>query len=240
MRSLWIIISTLAIANLLGIGAFVGWLAATDRLSKDRMTKIREMLAKTNAQERADVAASEAAQAEAAKAAAAEAKMRVPPESSPDAMVRTTEADELAALRLARTRDEVRQMQQQLDARQWTLDREREQLEADKKALEAKTTEVARTLGSEQFKQALASLEAQKPADARKVLQALIDQQRVDQAVLYLSAMTERARARILAEFIKADKALAASLLEQLRTRGITGEASSAPPAAPVPVGSGG
>lgn len=240
MRSLWIIVSTLAIANLLGIGVFIGWLAATDRLSKDRMTKIREVLAKTNAQERAEAAAAQAAAAEVAKSAAAEAKMRVPPESSPDAMVRTSEADELAALRLARTRDEVRQMQQQLDARQWTLERERKQLEAEKKALEAKTTEVARTLGSEQFKQALASLEAQKPADARKVLQALIDQQRVEQAVLYLSAMSERARSRILAEFIKADQALAASLLEQLRTRGIAGEATPAQPASPAPVGSSG
>ena len=73
----------------------------------------------------------------------------------------------------------------------------------------------------------MAALEAQQPADGRKVLQALIDTGQLDQVITYLAAMAEKSRSRILGEFIKTDDRLAAQLLEQLRTRGV-----EAPPAA--------
>ncbi len=74
----------------------------------------------------------------------------------------------------------------------------------------------------EQFKLALGTLESQKPKDAYNVLKALIDNQKPDDAVGYLAAMSDRARSKIVAEFIKVDDKLAAGLLEQLRHRGVT------------------
>lgn len=221
MRSLWIILSTIAVANLLGLAAFVGYLAGTDRLSADRLTRIREMLSTTVSAEK-DAQAKADADAKASEAKAAdEAKMRIPPESSTEALTRTRDEDELSVQRLVRLREEVRQLQDQLASRQSALDRQRAELDAREKALAQKAGQVADTTGSEQFKQALASLEAQKPAEARKVLQALIDVKNTEQAVSYLASMQERTRAKVLAEFIKTDQALAADLLERLRTRGL-------------------
>jgi hypothetical protein len=47
--------------------------------------------------------------------------------------------------------------------------------------------------------------------------------------VKYLSAMEERARNRVLAEFVKADPKLAAELLEVIRQRGGATAAAGAP-----------
>lgn len=236
MRSLWIILSTLAIANLLGIAGFVGWLGLTGRLSGERMVRIREMLVKTIAEEKAQLAAEDEARKQEEAKAAADAKMRVPPESSTEALSRVRDEDDLAVQRLARTREEIRQMQVLLDARQAALDRDKAELAAAQKALEAKKTETVTTLGAEQFRQALGALEAQKPADARKVLQAMIDEGRKDNAVTYLAAMTERARSRIVTEFIKSDQKLAAQLLEELRTRGLESKAPAGAAASSGPV----
>lgn len=228
MKALWIIISTLAIANLLGVAGFVGFLVSTDRLSGPRVQKIREMLSKTTAQEAAEAATEAAKVAEQEKVDAAAKKMAIKPETAQDAIDRVRESDEMTVQRIARLQAEVRQLQEQLDRRQAAIDVDKAAVEAEKKRLAAKQTEVARTLGTEQFKQALASLEAQKPAEAKKVLQALIDQKQTDQAVQYLSAMGERGRNKILGEFIKSDERLAADLLERLRTRGIEGQSSTA------------
>lgn len=229
MRSLWIIISTLAIANLVGILGFVGWLAATDRLTGARVMQVRALLSKTAAQQHAEAQAAEEERQRQASQAAQEAKMRVPPEPSADAMQRVRDEDELTALRRARSLDEVKQMQAQLDARQAALDQQRTELEAARKQLAAQAGAGARKVQDGQFKQALAALEAQRPADARKVLQALWDQQQGDQVVAYLAAMGERARSRIMAEFIKSDEKLAARLLEQLRTHGVGTGGAGAP-----------
>ena len=47
MKTLWTIVSLIAVMNILAIGGLVGWLKATDRLNKDRLTTIRQTLAKT-------------------------------------------------------------------------------------------------------------------------------------------------------------------------------------------------
>lgn len=236
MRSIWIIISTLAIANLLGIAGFVGWLAATDRLGGGRVGRIRELLVKTVAQEKAEQAEAEAVAKTNQAKAEQDAKMKIPPEGSSEAISRVRDQDDLMAARLARTREELKQLQQQLDARQAALERDKAALADAQKRLDAKLAEAATTMGSEQFKQALAALEAQKPAEARKVLQSLIDLKQTDQAVQYLAAMSERGRSRIIGEFIKSDQKLAAQLLEQLRTRGLE---PATPPTQPATAGSG-
>ena len=47
MKTLWMMISTIAVANLLAICVFAGWLYSTDRLNLARMQQIRVLLAQT-------------------------------------------------------------------------------------------------------------------------------------------------------------------------------------------------
>ena len=51
MKRIWMIVSTLAIANMLAVIGLLAWLHTSDRLSKDRLQSIRSMLAVTHAQE---------------------------------------------------------------------------------------------------------------------------------------------------------------------------------------------
>src|ERR1043165_2032649 len=71
MKFLWNLLAVLAIANVLGLLAFVGWLRSSDRLDRERLHEIRTVLTKTVAQRKAEDAAV-VAKAEQDKAAAAE------------------------------------------------------------------------------------------------------------------------------------------------------------------------
>src|SRR5690606_17276172 len=76
MKTIWSIVSALAVGHLLAIAGFCGWLVATERLDMDRVQVIRELVQETIPQQQAreqaerDLAESEAA-AEAARLAEA-------------------------------------------------------------------------------------------------------------------------------------------------------------------------
>lgn len=226
MKRVWNIVAAIAVANLLGLVGFMLWLKATDRLNGERVTKVRAMLSETITLENKRLAEEKAKADAEAKEKAAKAKLAGLPESAADQIERQREADEIRQQTILRLREEV----QQLKA---TLTRQEEQIAQDKaaladaeKRLSAREAELTKGVGSASFKAALASLESQKPAAARQVLQAMIDEQKRDEAVAYLAAMGDRARSKVIAEFIKSDQKLAADLLEQLRTRGIQASAS--------------
>lgn len=218
MRTTWTIISVLAVAHLLALAAFTGWLVADGRLNGDRLERIRQMLRERaiDEQARLDAEASERAATEAAAAAAA--KMRgIPIPAS--ALI---EEDQAAAayaqqvgLRHTRTIEDLRRT---LWRERDDLDREWERLRAEQAEFEMYLARLSQTTGAEQFKKALETLEGQKPADAAAWLQSLLGAGKMDEVVSYLNEMEERARNRVFAEF---DPALAADLLERLRTRGV-------------------
>jgi len=52
-RSLRTIITTLAIADILALAGFVGWLKMSDRLDMDRLEQVRSLFAETRAQQQA-------------------------------------------------------------------------------------------------------------------------------------------------------------------------------------------
>jgi len=94
--------------------------------------------------------------------------------------------------------------------------------------MDKKVLAIAELEGSEMFKKALATYEGLKPAASASMLLQLmrpgggtgaLDNAGADQAVAYLNAMEDRTRTKIIAEFQKQDPALAAELLERLRTR---------------------
>jgi hypothetical protein len=245
MKKIWNIVAVLAIANLLAIGGFVGWLAATDRLNMDRLRLLRETLKPTVAEQNAMEAKATVEAEVKAKAAAEAARRGGVPESSGQKIEDRRQTQDLLDQQLVRMKEEARQLKEQIQSKQQELDRQSATLEAARREFDQRQAEWKQLSQDEQFQQAVGVLEAQKPADAAKVLTAILDTpplpQNADNAaparnkrdivIRYLAAMADRTRAKIMAEFIKTDEKLAADLLEDLRKRGAetTAAASAAP-----------
>jgi hypothetical protein len=221
MRSIWTIVATLAIANLLAIAGVLAWLGTSDRLSGARIQQIRDVLRVPLAEERARAAAEQAAAEQRDREAAEAQRLAQPPESAATRIARQEEAEQVHLQRVLRREQEQKALRDSLDRDRALLEEQRRAFAAEKKAFEDYRRRLADTEGQEQFRRALVTLEGQKPRDAKEVLHALIRESRTEQAVSYLSAMDDRVRSKVIAEFVKDDGALAADLLERLRTRGV-------------------
>ena len=92
IRTIWTVVTTLALANLLAIAGFGLWLGVSGRLSEDRVERLRVMFQDTVAEEgeRLEAEAEEAKQAEAALLDAANAKL--PPISAEDRLALAAES----------------------------------------------------------------------------------------------------------------------------------------------------
>ncbi|MCC6321601.1 MAG: hypothetical protein IT438_09235 [Phycisphaerales bacterium] len=227
MKRLWMMISTLAIANVLAIGGLLGWLHFTDRLSRDRFESVRQMLKVTLTQEAKDKA-DDAAAAEAAKVKAdADAKAAAPPETAADRIVERQLQSEKELQQVRRKQQELENLKGFVLRQIADLEQREAQLQKQRAAFEAERKRIAETEATEQFKSALATLESQRPRDARLMLAALMTSNQTDQVVSYLARMDEGKRGKVIAEFVKDQPAVAADLLERIRTRG---QVASVPP----------
>src|SRR5690242_2780892 len=111
MKSLWTVVSVLALANLLMLGGFVGWLASTGRLNRDRADAVRALFAKTVEEEAAVKAEADAAAGEKAKADAAAAKLALPPVAAAERIRETQDAAELSGQSRHRLESDIRSLQ---------------------------------------------------------------------------------------------------------------------------------
>lgn len=224
MKTLITAIAVIAIANLLALLGFAGWLVGTDRVDRARLEKIREMFSQTVAAQTAREAA-EQARIEADRNAAEQAKKDArPPMTATEQLAVRVEATEIDRQRAERLRREITDLQKSLAERDAQLEKQKAILAKDKAEFEKMRKEVAAAESSEQFKKTLTTLEGLKPDQAKKTLKELMTTdpaKGVDQVVSYLNAMEDRARTKVVAEFIKEDPKVAADLLERLRVRGV-------------------
>ncbi|MGD9692778.1 MAG: hypothetical protein AB7G17_05740 [Phycisphaerales bacterium] len=224
MRTIWTILSVVAVANLLGFGAFLGWLGATGRLNGERVGEIREMLRETVAEQKAREQ-KEAEAAEAARLAAEEeARKKEAPLSASESLQIAGQSDELRRQALERMRRESEDLRRTLSRERDEVDKALARLGEERAAFDEMRKRIAEQEGSEQFEKALRLYESLKPDQAKAAMQALIDKGEIEQVVSYLNAMQARSATKVLAEFT--DPMVAADLLERLRTRGL--EARSA------------
>ncbi|MFG0259849.1 MAG: hypothetical protein ACF8LK_05795 [Phycisphaerales bacterium JB041] len=249
MKRILTALSVLAIINLLGIAGAVGWLLATQRLSKERLDAVREILHQTIPQEQAAKdAAAAAAEAEAEAAGEGTDPVGIDrseplPPNPPVPAERLVaiqrdgaQADEFRAQRAEREGSVLSQTTTQVFRQ---LDRERKEFEAERDRFERRKAGIAAMQGDEQFQAALSVLTSVKPADAQAMLQEIIegragslsvddpaDLTGMDRAVAYLDEIEEMVRGKIMAEFVKESPTVAAELLERLRTFGLMAEAT--------------
>lgn len=218
IKSIWTIITTVALANLLAIIGVVVWLKASDRLNGDRVEEIRTLFSETVAERQARL------EAEAEKAAAEEAarveeeKKRMPPISAQDTLALQSQHDAIMQQNLERTRRTLEDMRRTLEDERAQLDGRVAAFEAEVKAFNDMRQRIMELEGDEQFKKALTLYESLSPKDAASTLRQLYDFGQREQVVAYLNAMESRKASKIVAEF---DPPVAADLLERLRTRGL-------------------
>jgi hypothetical protein len=229
-RTIWTTLSVLAVANLLALALFAGWLVLADRLDLDRVAEIRGVLSETTSEKRAREEAEEQArleEEEQAERLAAQDPGIGEPVTAAQLVNLKLEFSELDEQRLTRLRREFEDLRRTLEAERRQVDQQRQRLQDEIERFEQTRRQIAELEGSEQFRKALATYRTLRPAEAKAMMRHLLgppgrlDEAGAMQVVSYLNAMDERERARIISEFQKEDPALAAELLERLRTHGI-------------------
>lgn len=263
MKSAWTIVSVIALANVLALGAFIGWLHSSGRLNTERARAVREIFTATIAEEDAKKKEEEA-KAEAAKKAAEEAaKLEKPPMTAAEQLAARLDASEVDRQRMERLRREVADLQSSLVREREKLTQEQSAFRAEVAAWHAQREQLEAKTKTEQFRRAVALLGSLKSGEATTLLREIIRtgdapaaqasapaptpaptsdtiaantpsaelaqapanpapsaNPGIEQAVIYLNALDDRPRSKIMTELAKSDPALAADLLERLRTLG--------------------
>ncbi|HZW09560.1 MAG TPA: hypothetical protein VFF69_06635, partial [Phycisphaerales bacterium] len=228
----------LAIANLLGILGAAGWLVATERVDRERVEAIRKILHEPAPIERARLESEAAAAAEQQEEQPEPLPPTppVPSEQIIDLRQDLERADEFLAQRMQR---ESQDLARTMALERERLEREQAEFERERAEFERMREQIAATEGDAQFKAALSVLKQVKPAEAKAILQEIIDgvagalgapeqpgASGMDRAVAYLDALGSMERGEVMAQFVKDSPAMAAELLERLRTFGLVADAS--------------
>jgi hypothetical protein len=250
MKTLWTILSVLAVANLLALAGFVGWLHNTDRLDTGRMRQIREVLTKTVSQQKTETEAKAQAQEAERIKAQAEKRASQPPLTAAERLSARVEATELDRQRIERLKREVLDLQRQLSEERRVLEAQKLAFEAEKRGFDEAIASSNAAGTDAQFQKTLKVLQGQKPTQAVALLREMLaepvvappefasvpmtngataaptsaaaaaSEKRMATVVGYLDAMNDKSRAKIIEALTKTDPKLAAELLERLRQRG--------------------
>ncbi len=219
-----VIVIVVALHLLAGMGGVI-WLAASDRLSKDRMTGLVDTFKQPVSAERKADEERIAREAEALTVQQQMAQMEAVadgPRRLEDRLVAKLEGDDLSMHRLERMKQESDAIQQRLAQDKAYIEGELKKLDEQRARYEAEVARREQQLRDEDFLKAVELVEQLKPRQGKEMIQDLVGNNNQLQAVDYLAAMQPRKAAAILSEFkTPEDSKQATDLLEALRQRGI-------------------
>ena len=255
MKVIWTALCVIAIANLVAFCGVVGWLKGSDRLSKERVQKVRELFTSTQAQDE-QAKTDEVAKKKVEDAKAAEdAKREKAPLTAEQQLGVKADLNDAERQKMKRLERDVADLSESLAEARRLYSVTREKLEKEnREALAAAETGAV----NPQFKKAVGVLEGLKAAEAKSLLQQILNgdtsslpaavkaevampfgdkpmedkplqDRAIRQVVSYLNAMQERARIKVIGEFQKEDPKMAAMLLERLRAYGTVQALPSTP-----------
>lgn len=242
MKTIWSVLSIIAVANMVAAALFLAFLALTDRLDTRRVHELKEVLATTIAQRSMAEQAEQDAAEPIDDAQAADDDIALSASELLELRIIQSEVDLQRKQRLAR---EIKDLQRAQSLAHQQLVDERAAFDAEVKAFRDELARLRAIDGSRQFKKAVKVLDGLAAEDAVAVLRAMIDgggdpamelasadgtavgdaELGVDgmtRAVSYLNAMQERSRTRVVSTIAAEDPVLAAQLLEEIRKRGVT------------------
>ena len=221
MKTLWNVVSFLAVVHLLALALFVGWLWQTDRLDDRRVQAVRSIFASTIAENEAQAQAARL-EAERASLLAAEEGRRAAPSLPSADRVRTVsgaQADDARSVR--RINDVKAQLSREIELAETQIQEQRAALDADRQQFEGGLAADTARRQDDQLGKSVKLLEGLPPKQAKQNLVDLVSAGRIDQAVIYLDRMNPRAATKILQQFKTPEESqLATELLERIRTLG--------------------
>lgn len=228
MKTLWNVISFLAVVHLLALALLVGWLWQSGRLDRQRMDDLRQFFAVTTTEAKA-AAGKSLREAELQRLKEAQEKNQANPATDSETQIRRlTLMSQQEDLTRRRLDDDKKMLEQQLHQTTATMHQKQADFEQQRLAWENSVKTDREHQVDAQFLQTVKLYEAATPKQARKMLETLISDNHMDQAVAYLDSMNVRAASKVLKEF-KTDSEIkvATELLEKLRT---LGQPAGAPP----------
>jgi hypothetical protein len=225
MKSIVRLFTILAFANLLAIGGFIGWLAASGRLDEERIARVRATFAPTIVEEKrlAEEGATKAD--EAVRLAAEERRLLELPLSRSEQIVTMERFEQRAALAVRALEEERRRMLADLSARESAVTAREQALDTRMKEWEASIADAKERTTDEQFRKAVRLLEAMPPKQGKEWIIELMNTDRAPMAVAYLDAMNPAKSAALLKAFKDdTESKMATDLLERLRLLGLESE----------------
>lgn len=230
IRSAWLILSTMSIANLMLLLIGAGWLHTTGRLSPDRLQETKSLY---------ELTVDEALRLEQERAAKTQKTLdELVAMGFEDSIPLDSEAatDLVQRFNYIRTENfaqevaNIEVLRSALDTDLRRLANAREEFNAERDQFERRQQAIADREGSEQFQKAVKLYGITKAESAKEMMSALIDQGETDQVVAYLDALKPDVTSKILDKFLEDDPALAADLLERIRSYGIESTIAEEPP----------
>ncbi len=225
-KALWPAISILAIAHLITLLGFVGFLSLTDRLSRDRLDEIRSILATTLTEEQAQADAARKAEEQAAIEAQKLAEQDLANAGAEARNERFRTMEQAQQEIVGRARRDLEAINQLIALRLAEVERREAELALrEKNVLDA--IERDRTLAKdEQFQKTVALLAGLKPDDLKAKVDVYLTDERYDFVVDLLEALPARTASKLLSLYADdTDNRLAANLLLRLRDRGTGADA---------------
>lgn len=229
-KTLWPALSIAAIANLLALLGFVAYLGASDRLSRERLDRIRDILAVTVAQEQEKAKAEQEAAEQAARDAqrAAETDIANAGAENRNEQFRTIEQAQQEIL--LRARRDLEAIEQIIALRLAEVERREAELVARESAVESAIERDAALARDQQFRKTVALLSGLKPDDLKAKLDVYLADGLYDFVIDVLVALPPRSASKLLALYSEeTENRLAAELLLRLKDRG-TGAAAPRTP----------
>jgi flagellar motility protein MotE (MotC chaperone) len=223
MKTFAQVIGIICVLHMLALGGFVGYLAGTDRLSRDRVLEAAQMFRVTITEEAelAKAAAEADAQSQEIAARVELTSGKSAPTSVAQRLAEERQRNEITLRQLERTRQEIESLRMNLTQRQAQMDRERDELLAEKQALEQRLKDLEQRYNEEGFRKAVALYESLPAKQVKQMFVGLLESNETDQVISYLESMQPRKAAAILKEFKTQAEALqAAQLTQKLRERG--------------------
>ena len=220
MRTIWTILSTLAVANLLALAGFIAWLGTSDRLNRERVLAVRDVFKTTVTAEEKVKADEEKQRLIDAKAAEEQARVGQPPLSSDQQIVLADAVTQVAARQQQRLEREASDLTRTLAEEREALQQQREAFKKSVEEFEQRRAQILEQDGDAQFTKTVKLYQSLKAPVAKAMLTTLVRGGAIEDVVAYLNAMQARKASAIIGEFEKDDPAMAADLLERIKKRG--------------------
>ena len=224
MKTLAAVVVLVVAAHLLALTGGVVWLAASGRLSAERLTEAADLFRPTLAE--AARAREEAAQLEGETLRTQRDLTRLAsvsdgPQPLEERLAERLAGEQLVLHRLERMREEGGAIGERMAQDRAWVDAQLAEVARREAAVSALLEEERARREDEGFQQAVRTFTALPAKQAKLVAQALLQEGKDDELVAYLEAMPLRNRAALLKAFkTPAEAAVAAGLVERLRTGG--------------------